>query len=247
MAGLALRALSEAVSPGLSWRRELIRQCIFALRATLGPVIVVSFVIGFSSIGIQGGSLASAFGAADRLSAIAPVGFLRELGPTLAAAIVSGTLGATITAEIAARTIRQEIEALEVLGISPIRNLVLPRVVALMLVMPIIDLLAFWAGIGGVYAAAVGLYGATSAAFWENLLVFTSYIDLWSRVVKVVVFGFLIGVISAHKGLTVSGGAEGVGRAVNESVVSCLVAVFMVTVVYGMLFLALYPEANLGG
>ena len=77
MAALAIRALGEFLTPGLSWRREFVRQYIFSLRVTLGPASIVAFVIGFSTIGIQGGSLASAFGAIDRISAVAPVAFLR--------------------------------------------------------------------------------------------------------------------------------------------------------------------------
>jgi phospholipid/cholesterol/gamma-HCH transport system permease protein len=246
MAGVGLSAFAQLVSPGLSWRREFVRQYIFSLRVTLAPATIVAFVIGFSAIGIQGGSLASAFGAIDRISAVAPVAFLRELGPALTTAIVAGTLGATITAEIGARKIRQELEALEVLGINPIRNLVLPRIVALALMMPVLNFLTFWAGVAGVFIATVFLYGSTPAAFFESLLILTNYIDLWSSAVKTFLFGAMIGVIASYKGLSVSGGAEGVGRAVNESVVSCLVAIFMVSVVYTQLFLALYPEVNYG-
>jgi phospholipid/cholesterol/gamma-HCH transport system permease protein len=247
MALLGLRVGAELVSPGLSWRREFVRQFIFALRVTLGPAAVVAFVIGFSTIGIQGGSLASAFGAIDRISAVAPIAFLRELGPVLTTAIVAGTLGSTITAELGARKIREELDALAVLGINPVRNLVLPRVVALALMMPVLNLLTFWAGIFGTLAAATLLYGSTASAFFDNLLILTTYIDLWSAVLKVMLFGAIIGVIASYKGLNVGGGAEGVGRAVNESVVSSLVAIFMISVVYTQLFLALYPEASLGG
>jgi phospholipid/cholesterol/gamma-HCH transport system permease protein len=247
MAALALSALGQFVSPGLSWRREFVRQYIFSLRVTIGPATLVAFVIGFSTIGIQGGSLASTFGAIDRISAVAPVAFLRELGPALTTAIVAGTLGSTITAELGARKIREELDALHVLGVNPVRNLVLPRIVALGLMMPVLNLLTFWAGVFGCFAAATLLYGATAGAFWDQLLILTNYIDLWSSVIKVVVFGLMIGVIASYKGLMSGGGAEGVGRAVNESVVACLVAVFMVSVVYTALFLALFPEVNLGG
>ena len=246
MASLAIQAAGQLVSPGLTWRTEFVRQFSFALVVTLGPATIVAFVIGFSSVGIQGGSLASAFGAIDRISAIAPVAFLRELGPILTSAIVAGTLGSTITAELGARKIREELIALEVLGINPIRNLVLPRIVALALMMPILNLITFWAGVAGVFTAAVFLYGSTPAAFFENLLLLTNFIDLWSSVIKVALFGTMIGVISAYKGLQVGGGTEGVGRAVNESVVTSLVAVFMVSVVYTLLFQALYPEVNYG-
>src|ERR1044072_5830469 len=97
MAGLSIQTTTQLLLPGLSWRREFFRQYIFSFRATLMPATVVAFVIGFSTIGIQGGSLASAFGAIDRLSSIAPIAFLRELGPPLTTAIVAGALGSTIT------------------------------------------------------------------------------------------------------------------------------------------------------
>ncbi len=246
MAALSIQAFAQLVTPGLSWRREFVRQYIFAFRATLMPATIVAFVIGFSTIGIQGGSLASAFGAIDRISAVAPIAFLRELGPLLTSAIVAGTLGSTITAEIGARQIRQEIEALEILGINPVRNLVLPKVLAVTLMMPVLNLLALWAGIAGTLGAAVVLYGSTPGAFFDSLLTLTTFIDLWGSEVKLVLFGWLIGIIASYKGLTVGGGAEGVGKAVNESVVASLVAIAMVSVVYTQLFLAFYPEANAG-
>lgn len=245
-AALGIKAFGQLVTPGLSWRREFIRQYAFAFQATLIPAAIVSFVVGFSAIGIQGGSIASSFGAIDRISSAAPVAFLRELGPLLTAAIVAGTLGATTTAEIGARKIREELVALEILGVNPVRNLILPRVVALCLWMPVLALLTFWAGIAGTFAAAVFLYGATIEAFFSQLLTLTNFIDLWGSVVKLMLFGLLIGLIASYKGVQAGGGAEGVGRAVNESVVTTLVAIGIVTVVYTMVFQALYPEVNFG-
>jgi phospholipid/cholesterol/gamma-HCH transport system permease protein len=246
-AALAVKTAVQAISPGLSWRTEFIRQYVFAFQVTLIPAAIVSFVVGLSTIGIQGGSIASSFGAIDRISAAAPVAFLRELGPLLTAAIVAGTLGSTITAEIGARKIREELVALEILGINPVRNLILPRVVGLMLWMPVLALLTFWAGIAGTYTAAVALYGATTEGFFSQLLTLTNFIDLWGSVTKLTLFGGMIGIIAAYKGLQVGGGADGVGRAVNESVVSSLVAIGIVTVVYTQLFQAFFPEVNFGG
>jgi len=246
VAAVSIQSFGQLISPGLSWRTEFFRQLIFSFPATLVPATVVAFVIGFSTIGIQGGSLASAFGAIDRIAAVAPVAFLRELGPLLTSAIVAGTLGSTITAEIGARQIRQEIEALEILGVNPIRNLVLPKVLALTVMMPVLNLLCLWAGCAGTLGAAVLLYGSTPDAFFDALLSLTTYIDLWGSELKVVLFGWMIGVISAYKGLTVEPGADGVGKAVNQSVVASLVAIATVSVVYTQLFLALYPEASTG-
>jgi phospholipid/cholesterol/gamma-HCH transport system permease protein len=243
-AALGIKVFVQIISPGLSWRTEFIRQYVFAFQATLLPAMIVSFVVGFSTIGIQGGSLAAAFGAVDRISGAAPIAFLRGLGPILTAAIVAGTLGATITAEIGARKIRQELLALEVLGINPIRNLIMPRVVGLALWMPVLALLTFWAGVAGTFTATVVLYGNTPQAFFDQLLVLTSFVDLWGSIVRLTLFGILIGLIAAYKGMQVSGGAEGVGRAVNESVVTSLVVVGVVTLVYTTLFEAFFPEVN---
>jgi phospholipid/cholesterol/gamma-HCH transport system permease protein len=137
--------------------------------------------------------------------------------------------------------------ALEVLGIDPTRNLILPRVVALVLWMPILSLLTFWAGLAGTFSATVVLYDATPEAFAGELLGLTNYVDLWGSAVKLALFGVLIGLISAQKGLKVSGGAESVGRAVNESVVTCFVVIGIVTVAYTQLFQAFFPEVNFGG
>jgi phospholipid/cholesterol/gamma-HCH transport system permease protein len=246
-AALGIKTAVQAIAPGLSWRTEFVRQYVFALQVTLVPAAVVSFVVGFSTIGIQGGSIASSFGAIDRIAAVAPVAFLRELGPLLTAAIVAGTLGATITAEIGARKIREELEALEALGVNPVRNLILPRVAGLMLWMPVLALLTFWAGIAGTFSASVFLYGATADGFFNQLLTLTNFIDLWGSVFKLTLLGGLIAVIAAYKGLQVGGGAEGVGKAVNQAVVSSFVVIAIVTVVYSQLFQAFFPEANFGG
>lgn len=246
-AGLGVRAAAQLITPGLSWRGELVRQFVFAMRLTLLPAAIVAFVVGFGTIGVVGGSLASAFGAVDRVAPIAPLVFLRELGPLLTAAIVAGTLGATITAELGARKIREELIALQVLGVDPVRNLVLPRVVALTLWMPVLALLTFWAGVFGTLCATVLLYDATPEAFGSQLFSLTNFIDLWGSVVKLALFGTLIGLIAAQKGLKVAGGAESVGRAVNEAVVTCFVVIGIVTVAYTQLFQAFFPEVNFGG
>jgi phospholipid/cholesterol/gamma-HCH transport system permease protein len=128
-----------------------------------------------------------------------------------------------------------------------VRNLVLPRVLALGLMMPVLNLLTFWAGVIGTLMAATLLYGGTTGAFFDSLLSLTSYVDLWSSVIKVVLFGLIIGVIASYKGMQVGGGAEGVGRAVNEAVVTCLLVIFAISVVYTALYLALYPEVSFGG
>jgi phospholipid/cholesterol/gamma-HCH transport system permease protein len=244
MAALAVRAFVEFITPGLSWRREFLIQCVFIFQASVVTVMVVNLFLGFSSAGIQAGGVLAEFGAIDRDAGVVPVAFLREVGPLITGSVIAGLVGTTITAEFGARKIREELEALEVLGINPVRAMVVPRIAALALVMLALNIFALLASIAGAYLGAVGVYGASTGSFFPQLLTNTSFIDLWASEAKVFIFGLLIGVISCYKGLDVSGGAEGVGRAVNEGVVACLVAIFAISLLYTQLFLALYPEVT---
>jgi phospholipid/cholesterol/gamma-HCH transport system permease protein len=243
MAALALRCVVELFTPGLSWRREAVVQSANVFWLAFIPVVLINFLVGFAAAGVSGGSALEAFGAVDRVGAFVPVALLREGGPLISGAVMAGTIGTTITAELGARVIRQEIEALQVMGIDPIRNLVLPRIVALTLVMLVLNMLGLVAGVLGAYSGAVGLLGGTSGSFWKQALANTSYVDLWASEAKTLLFGFMIGVIACQKGLSVSGGAEGVGRSVNESVVACLVGVGALGLLFTTLFLALFPDA----
>ena len=243
MAALAIRCAVELVTPGQSWRRELTVQCANVFWLAIVPVVLINLLVGFAGAGVSGGSALESFGAVDRVGAFVPVALLREGGPIISGAVMAGTIGTTITAEFGARIIREEIEALKVMGIDPVRNLVLPRIVALTLVMLVLNMLGLVAGVLGAFAGAVGLLGGTSGSFWHQALANTSYVDLWASEVKTLIFGVMIGVIACYKGLSVSGGAEGVGRAVNESVVACLVGVGAVGLLFTTIFLSLYPDS----
>jgi phospholipid/cholesterol/gamma-HCH transport system permease protein len=243
MAALALRCGVEFLTPGLSWRREAIVQCANVFWLAITPVLLINFLVGFAGAGVTGGASLESFGAVDRVGAFVPVVLLREGGPIISGAVMAGTIGTTITAEIGARVIREEIEALQVMGVDPIRNLVLPRIVALTVVMLVLNILGVVAGVFGAYVAAVGLLGATSGSFIHQALLSTSYVDLWASELKTLIFGLMIGIISCQKGLSVSGGAEGVGRAVNQSVVASLVGVGAVGLLFTTVFLALFPDS----
>jgi phospholipid/cholesterol/gamma-HCH transport system permease protein len=243
MAALALRCTVELVTPGPSWRREAVVQTANVFWLAVMPVLIINFLVGFAAAGVSGGSALESFGAVDRVGAFVPVALLREGGPIISGAVMAGTIGTTITAELGARVIREEIEALRVMGVDPVRNLVLPRIVALTLVMLVLNLLGLVAGVVGAYAGAVGLLGGTSGSFIHQALANTSYIDLWASEIKTLVFGVMIGIIACQKGLSVSGGAEGVGRAVNESVVACLVGVGAVGLLFTTLYLSVYPNS----
>ena len=242
MVALGLRCGAELLSRGTSWRRELTIQSVTILQRVLLTLIVVDLAFGFSAAGISAGGVLSSLGAIDRAAATVPVAFLRELGVLVTASVAAGAIGTMITAELGARKIRDELDALSVLGVEPVRNLVLPRVVALILMMPVLNMVGFMAGCLGAYLGIVGFYDASHESFVAQFLANTSWLDLWASELKAVVFGAIIGIIASYKGLAVSGGAEGVGRAVNECVVACIVGCAAVGLLYSALFLAIYPD-----
>ena len=143
---------------------------------------------------------------------------IREFAPFVTAIVLAGVAGTAITADLGARKIREELDALQVLGVDPVKNLVVPRFLALMLVTGLFDIYALLFGIFGgvvttiVYDQPLGPFFAT---FFDN----ASVVDLWGSVLKCTLFGAIIAVVCCYKGMTASGGAQGVGRAVNQAVV----------------------------
>jgi phospholipid/cholesterol/gamma-HCH transport system permease protein len=172
------------------------------------------------------------------------VAIVREFGTYVTATVVAGVVGTMFTAELSTRSVRGELDALSVLGVDPAKELVAPRVLALVLTMMGLDLLALVCGVLGGYLATTLVLGGTGGAFLASFFANTTPADVIASLVKCAVFGGLIGVICAYRGLTVSGGAAGVGRAVNRAVVGCLVAIFVVNLIYTQWFLASFPQVG---
>jgi phospholipid/cholesterol/gamma-HCH transport system permease protein len=149
----------------------------------------------------------------------------------------------SITADLGARKIREQLDALQVLGVDPIKNLVVPRFLALMVVTGLFNLYAICFGVlGGVLATIA--FDAPLGPFFATLLNNASTVDLWGSVVKTTLFGAIIAIVCCYKGMTASGGAEGVGRAVNQSVVIAFLAIFAFNYVFTQTLLATHPEIS---
>ncbi len=244
MTVLAMQAMIAAVRSPELWRRQFVLQSVFILKVAALPIAVSIAAWGFSGPGLQAGNFLVTFGTIDRSGGFMVVAIVREFGTFVTATVVAGIVGTTITAELGARSIRGEMDALRVLGVHPISEMVTPRILALTLMMMALDVLALICGVAGGYVASVGVLGGTTGAFFVNFFANTTFLDLAASVIKVGIFGFLIGTICCYKGLNATGGAEGVGRAVNEAVVACLVAIFFVNLVYTQFFLAAFPDVG---
>jgi phospholipid/cholesterol/gamma-HCH transport system permease protein len=169
--------------------------------------------------------------------AVVSVSMCDELGPVLTALMVAGRVGAAIAAEIGTMRVTEEIDALRTLATHPVDYLVVPRVIATHIALPLLTLEAITVGVGAGYLVGVHILDIDPAFLWENTLKYTHDVDVVIGVVKAFIFGGIIALISCYKGLTCDMGAEGVGRATTEAVVYSSIAIlitnFFLTLIIG--------------
>lgn len=151
--------------------------------------------------------------------AVVSVSMCSELGPVLTALMVSGRVGAAIAAELGTMRVTEQIDALRTLATHPVDYLVVPRLVASNIAVPLLTIEAMAIGIASSYAVGVGLLGIEPTYAWWNMLKYSHNSDVMIGLIKSVVYGGIIALIGCYKGLTCQGGAEGVGRATTEAVV----------------------------
>jgi phospholipid/cholesterol/gamma-HCH transport system permease protein len=198
-------------------------------------VVLINFLVGFV-MGFQGAVQLKQFGANIFVADLVGLSVVRELGPLMTAIIVCGRSGASFAAELGTMRVSEEIDALQTLGFGPIRYLVLPRVLALMLVMPFLTLFADVVGmLGGLTVGLVSLNLTITGYFIETKKAVTFW-DIGSGLLKSVVFAVAIGVISCQQGFATTGGAEGVGRRTTASVVSILFALILIDAGFTVFF-----------
>lgn len=171
--------------------------------------------------------------------AVVSVSMGSELGPVLTALMVAGRVGAAIAAELGTMRVTEQIDALRTLAAHPVDYLVLPRVSATVIAMPLLTGEAITVGIGAAYFVGVYLLGIDATYLWHNMLRYTGPEDMLTGYIKTIIFGAIIAIIGCYKGLTCPQGAEGVGRATTESVVyssiTILISNFFLTLVLNRL------------
>ncbi|MHA4850566.1 MlaE family ABC transporter permease [Rhodococcus sp. MSC1_016] len=210
--------------------REFISQCWFIVRVSLLPTLLVA--LPFTAlISFTFNILAAEFGSSDVAGAGATLGAVTQVGPVVTVLVVAGAGATAICADLGSRTIREEIDAMEVLGIDPIVRLVSPRVLASTLVALLLNALVCAIGIVGSFIFSVFFQNVTPGAFVDGIPLLTGVPELVISEVKAASFGLIAALIACSRGLTVKGGAKSVGQAVNETVVYAFMALFLVNVV----------------
>lgn len=167
------------------------------------------------------------FGAGTAVGGVLALTLARELGPVLTAVIIAGRVGSAFAAEIGTMKVTEQIDALQILKTDPIDYLVIPRVIACALMLPLLNILSFITGMTGGLIIASSQYGIPQSVFLNSAQNFLSIWDLVSSLVKAFFFGILIAVIGTSWGLTTTGGAKGVGQSTTTAVVTALLAIFI--------------------
>jgi phospholipid/cholesterol/gamma-HCH transport system permease protein len=198
-------------------------------------VALTAFSIGLT-LAMQGAAELSRLGADAYVPDLVVVSLLRELGPLLTAVIVVGRSGSAVTAELGTMVVAEEIEALEAMAINPVRFLIVPRFLALMVMLPALTVFGNYIGMVGGWSICHFTLHMDTATFIMRGLERAEPVDLWAGFVKSVVFAWLIITIACHQGMTVRGGAEGVGRHTTYSVVYSLLAVLIANAIVTGLF-----------
>lgn len=198
-------------------------------------VLLIVFLIGVIT-GYQGAMQLSQFGADIYIADLIGISITRELGPLMTAILVAGRSGSAFAAEIGTMKVAEEVDALNTMGFDHFKFLVLPRVLAVMLAMPILTLLADLAGIVGGLLTAVSALDITITGYLNQLQRALSYWDVFTGVGKSIVFGFLIAAVGCFRGLQVRGGAESVGKYTTTSVVTGVLFIILADAVFTFIF-----------
>ncbi|MHB8246930.1 MAG: MlaE family ABC transporter permease [Acidimicrobiales bacterium] len=240
MVAISLEAIRLGFKKGFPFA-EFTEQCWFLARVTTLPLILISIPFGIV-IALQVGSLLEQIGAQNQLGAAMVLAVVREQAPVATALLIAGAGGSAMCADLGSRRIRDEISAMEVMGVNPIHRLVLPRLLAAMVVAVLLDGVVSVAGIaGGLYFGEQAVH-VTASSFFATFSELAQLADFWMALFKAAAFGFIAAMVACYKGLGAKGGPKGVGDAVNQAVVVTFVLAFFVNFVLTLMYFQFVPQ-----
>ena len=230
------RALDACVRPPF-YPRLIVRQMMSIGYYSL-PVVGLTALFTGMVLALQIFLGSSRFNAESAVASIVVIGITRELGPVIAALMVAGRVGAAIAAEIGTMRVTEQIDALTTLATDPFRYLVAPRLIAGALTLPVLVLIADIVGVFGAYTVGVVKLGFTPTVYIQNTLDFLQVMDVVSGLAKAAVFGFIITLMGCYHGYNSRGGAQGVGKATTNAVVSASILLLSADYILTEIFFA---------
>jgi len=225
---LTLTSVKLAFQPPYQFQMTL-RQC-YIVGVTALPVVIFTGIFTGLLVATQGYHQLKLFSAEGTIGGFVSVTIIKELGLVVPAFVMAGRIGASITAELGTMKVTEQIDALEVMAVDPVKYLVVPRLVACSIMLPALTLFSIAFGIGGAYYVVIKLFDMNGNFFWKNLKSFMYLSSVVVSVVKAISFGISIAIVGCYKGFSVSSsnGAEGVGRATTGSAVTAIMIILII-------------------
>lgn len=239
-AGSVVAIVEDVLARRFSWS-EFFFQAWFTTRVSLLPTILVAIPFGVI-VSVQVGGVAQQIGAASFSGAVNGIGVLRQGAPLVTSLMIAGAVGSALCSDIGARTVREEVDALKVMGINPVNRLVAPRVLAAVVVALLLNVVVAVTAIGAGYVINVGGGSVSSGTYLGSFVSFAQPTDLLLAEVKAALFGFIATIVACHKGLSARGGPKGVADAVNQAVVLSFILLAVVNVGLTQAYVMLVPQ-----
>ncbi len=190
-------------------------------------IILLTGMFTGAVLALQSGKAFRMLNAEGVTGAVVALSLLRELGPVMTALMVAARCGSAMAAQIGTMRVTQQIDALEVMAVDPMSYLVAPRIIASLVMVPLLSVVFNILGLFGAFMVGVGLLDIGEATFWDRMDAYVKAEDLWNGIAKAAVFGVIIAVVGCRRGLLTSGGAEGVGKSTTQAVVISSVSILI--------------------
>ncbi|MFW0788732.1 MlaE family ABC transporter permease [Gordonia sp. CPCC 205333] len=240
---LAVTAVAQMVIDVLRGRlkvKETVVQAWYMVSVTALPAFLMAIPFGVI-VTIQIGNVINQLGAQSLLGAGSGFAVIQQAAPLASGMLLGGAGASAIAADLGARTVREEIDAMRTMGIDPVQRLVVPRIIASVIVAPLLALFIIGVGVIAAFYLAITLQGVGPGSYWQSFGAFASLRDIWLAMIKAVVFGFMIAVIGCQRGLEARGGPRGVADGVNATVVVSTVAIIGVNLVMTLVYSVFFP------
>lgn len=240
---LAAAVIRYSVTDAITLRLpfgEMIVQAWTLYKVTALPAILMAVPFG-GMIAVDASGLINQVGANSLVGAASAVGVVRQGAPLTAGLLMGGAAAAAIASDLGARAIREELDALRVIGVDPVRHLIVPRFLALILLAPILSMVIIASAVTASFILAITVSKVTSGSFWASFGAFAKMVDVWFAIGKVTVFGAIVGIVSSLRGIEAKGGPRGVADAVNAAVVINVVGIVIANLVITQLQTMFFP------
>ena len=223
---------------------EFVEQAAFMAAIAFVPTLLVTIPLGVT-LSTQFSLLAGQVGATSLSGAATGLVVIRQGAPLVAAVLLTAAVGSAVSADLGSRTMREEVEAMEVMGVSVIRRLVVPRFAAMIVIGMALTGLTCCVGFIAGYLFNVYMQDGTPGSFVATFASFTTVGDLMLALIKAIVFAAIVAIISCHKGLDTRGGPAGVANSVNATVVEAVLVLMVVNVAMSQLYILVFPRSSL--